>query len=91
MGTGTPDDPVPDGLFQNHWPQHTPQPAPYGYISPSMANMMGTLKEEMNKQFKDITGVDLKLRGRTYQKPYPEFYDLVVKILKQYGSMLANT
>ena len=61
MVTGSPYGLVPFG----HQPQHAPQPGPHRSLSLSMTNMMATLKDEMNKQFKEITGVDLKLRDRT--------------------------
>ena len=77
-GTGVPHGPVPDSYFHRFSApdrvQHVePRRPPLNMVEECLA----VFKEDLKKQIRETFGVEMPNRSRTYQKPYPSFFDSV--------------
>jgi len=53
-----------------------PLPQPYA-ASANMEEALSKMKDDLHKMFVESFGIEPKVRGRTYQKPYPSYFDAI--------------
>jgi hypothetical protein len=53
-----------------------PSPPPY-VASANMEEALAKMKDDLHKMFVESFGIEPKVRGRTYQKPYPSYFDAI--------------